>query len=141
MGMWLLAAAVGLASPSLAPGEASALGKRAVALLTEYSRDGDAEARASAAAAWGQIGNAAALPLLRKSLKDKNVIVRIEAATSLQRLGEPTRAGLALEAVILKGSAAAGSRPEEEMRRVARDKARALATARLSEFGGEDAVN
>jgi HEAT repeat protein len=140
MGMWLLAAAVTGAAPSLSPGEAAALGKRAVALISEYSQMDDADARALAASAWGQIGNKAALPVLRKALKDKNVIVRIEAATSLQKLGESQRAGLALEALILKAPAQGDATPEDEMRRVARDKARAKAISRLSEFGGEDAV-
>lgn len=141
--MWLLAAAVALGSvPSLGPGEASALGKRAVAMLTEYSHDGDAEGRALVAAAWGQIGNPAAAPMLRKALKDKNVIVRIEAATSLHKLGDDERAFKVLESVIMKGTVTPeGLTPQQEMRQLARDKARARAIARLSEFGGEEAVN
>jgi HEAT repeat protein len=143
MGMWLLAVAAALApGPALSPGEAAALGKRAVAVLTEYGQRGDSESRALAAAAWGQIGNPAAAALLRKALRDRNVIVRIEAATSLHKLGDDERAFKALEAVIVKGSTptAADFTPEQEMRRLSRDKARARAVARLSEFGGEDAV-
>jgi HEAT repeat protein len=141
--MWLLAVVVALAPPpSLGPAEAAALGKRAIAMLTEYSNDGDAEGRAIVAAAWGQIGNPAAAPMLRRALKDKNVIVRIEAATSLHKLGDDARAFEVLESVISKGTVTPqGLSPQQEMRQLARDKARARAIVRLSEFGGEDAVN
>src|SRR5262245_54805396 len=119
MGMWALAVAAALSpAPSLAPGEVAALGKRAVAVLTEYAQTGDAEGRALAAAAWGQIGNQAAAPMLRRALKDKNVIVRIEAATSLHKLGDDARAFKALESVVVKGSTPTADEytPEQEMR-------------------------
>lgn len=140
--MLLLAAAVAVASAqSLSPAEAAAIGKRAIAMLGEYAQDGDAEARALVAAAWGRIGNQAAEPFVRKALKDKNVIVRIEAATSLHMLGDDNAAGLALEKIIVKVSTpSAGATPQQQLRQVAREQARAKAIARLSEFGGEDAA-
>ena len=138
----LVVAAVVAVAQTLSPADASAIGKKAIALLTQYAQEGDAEARAIVAAAWGQIGNPAAVPMLKSALKDKNVNVRIEAATSLQKLGEAVAAQEALEAIIVKGSSAAieGLAPKQEMRRLARDKTRAKAVARLSEFGGEQAV-
>ncbi len=120
--------------------DAAALGKRAVAVLTRYSFEGDAEARAIVAAAWGQIGNPAALPLLRKALKDRNVAVRIEAATSLHKLGDDPSAKTALEAIILKTSTEPAHSAREQFRDIARDKARARAILRLADFGGEEAA-
>ena len=140
----VLAAALVPVNPASAPAgavDAPALGKRAVAVLTQYSFEGDPEARAIVAAAWGQIGNPAALPLLRKALKDHNVAVRIEAATSLHKLGDDPSAKAALEAIIVKTSSAPARSARDEYRDLARDKARAKAILRLSDFGGEEAAN
>ena len=140
--MLLLAAA--LAAQSVAPPDTAALGRRALALLTSMTTEADAESRALAVAAWGEIGNPAVLPLVKKALKDKNVTVRIEAATALHKLGDSPAAWAALESVIVKSTASASRRaggdPQRRMRDLARDKARAKAIARLSEFGGEEAA-
>jgi len=140
----VLAAAL---APSLAPSpappalDAAAAGKQAVAVLTRYAFEGDPEARAIVAAAWGQIGNQAALPLLRKATKDHNIAVRIEAATSLHKLGDDPSAKATLEAIIVKASTEPARSARDQYRDIARDKARAKAILRLADFGGEDAAN
>lgn len=129
--------AVELALPS--PPQAE-LGKRALSLLSRSLTHEDPEVRAAAAAAWGAIGNPAAARVLKRALNDKNVYVRIEAATSLHSLG--AEEGIAALERIVRHSTAAltGLSPAEEMRWLARNKSRILAIDRLSEIGGERAV-
>src|SRR5438105_7228927 len=71
-------------APAPSPVEA---GRLALKLLASALRDGDADTRAASAVAWGQTGNPAAVPVLRKTLRDKNARVRVEAAYSLHLLG------------------------------------------------------
>lgn len=141
----LLAAAAGAraadssVASSTAP-SAAVLGRRAVAALTRALADEDAEVRAAAASAFGELGNRAAGPLLRRTLKDRSASVRIEAAFALHRLGEGDAVSL-IDAVISKlADAGDGGSGADEMRRLARTKARILGVERLAEIGGERVV-
>ncbi len=131
------------AQPTAPPAQSSPgeLGRRALKLLATSIFDGDADVRTAAAAAWGQIGNPAAAPLLRKALRDKNARVRVEAGYSLHLLG--SNEGLAeLEAIVRKGTVPVeGLSAAEEMRWLARSKSRILAIQRLSDVGGEEVVD
>src|SRR5581483_6426437 len=77
----------GLPAPAVAPeaplrvSTGADAGRLAIQLLERAGAAGDFEVRALAASAWGAIGNAAARPVLEKALKDRNVYVRIEAAS------------------------------------------------------------
>lgn len=138
----LCAMALSLLSPSRCAEPAPAdLGRKALRLLAAALSDGDADTRAAAAAAWGQIGNQAALPLLRKALRDRNARVRVEAGYALHLLGVDD--GLPeLMATVRRGSVPIdGLSATEEMRWLARSKSRILAIQRLSEIGGADVVS
>ncbi len=125
------------AAPSSPPSRKA--GQQALRLLEQASVDDDPELRALAASAWGQIGNPAAHPLLSRALKDRNVYVRIEAATALQKVGFRDEAFAALMGII-QDAPKPGKTPAQVMRDLARNKARVLAIERLADFGGEDAV-
>src|SRR3989338_2868610 len=117
------------------------LGQQAVGVLVKHRQDPDWEVRAAVAAAWGEIGNRAALPWLRKALNDKNTVVQVEAAYSLHRLGDG-RGMSALISIVRKSSAAVENlSAAEEMRLLAKNKARIMAIQKLSRFGAEAAVN
>ncbi|MDE2142083.1 MAG: HEAT repeat domain-containing protein [Elusimicrobia bacterium] len=124
--------AVSTASPA-------ALGREAVAVLAGRSDDPDPEVRAVVAAAWGDLGNAAAIPRLKKSLADDNADVRIAAAASLTKLGDVQGLLALIDATkpIMSGRA---SSPAEELRRMARDAARARAALKLGEAGGDAGI-
>ncbi len=114
------------------------LGREAVALLSSSGSDPDAEVRATVAATWGQLGNRAAVPFLKRALTDANPDVRIAAAASLYRLGEVA----GLTALIDETKTAGGApptTPSQELRRMARDAARARAVLKLGETAGEAA--
>ena len=140
-GMLLLASVV-MAAPSIqAPADpAAALGRRALAFLAGRAADPDPEVRAAVAAAWGEIGNPAAKPLLEKAAADRNDYVRIEAAASLELLG--ARGAHVLEEIVSKSSATTGAHlsPAEEMRVLAHDKARVAAIRKLAGMGSERVV-
>lgn len=117
------------------------LGQQAVGVLVKHRQDSDAEVRAAVAAAWGEVGNHAALPWLQKALSDKNSGVRLEAAYSLHRLGDE-RGLPALMAIVRQSSASAENlSAAEEMRLLAKNKSRVMSIQKLSRIGGEDAVN
>lgn len=145
--MLVFAAALAMAvqvqttDPASRVDERVALGRSALRALTALSSDGDGEVRTMAARAWGEIGNPAAAPLLRKMLLDRRVSARIEAAYALSRLGSGEGIEV-LEKVIMKSSAAKEGvlTPAEEMRLLAMNKSRVRAIGRLSEIGGERAV-
>lgn len=120
--------------------DSPALGRKALAVLSKHFADPDPEVRAAVAALWGEIGNPAAAPALQRALKDRDVHVRLEAAYSLHRLGH--EAGIAgLEAIVRQGKASGETlTPAEELKLLAKNKARIRAIQRLSEIGGERAV-
>jgi len=114
------------------------LGREAVAVLSSSGADPDPEVRASVAATWGLLGNRAAIPFLKKALGDANPDVRIAAAASLYRLGEVD----GLINLIDETKTAGGvppTTPAQELRRMARDAARARAVIKLGEAAGEAA--
>lgn len=118
------------------------LGMRSVKFLSGFMREKDPQIREQAAAAWGEIGNKAAIPMLKKALKDKSPLVRIEAAYSLHTLGDES--GLEVLEKIVDISTAAPVRaprtPAEELAEIAKTNARVQGIARLAEMGGVRAV-
>lgn len=141
-GMLLLASAI-LAAPSEVPRPASLsadLGRKALATLSAQAKSPDPETRAAVAAAWGDIANPAALPLLKKASGDPDAYVRIEAAASLHKLGSPDGVRL-LEAMVGRSSATAERlTPADEMKQLARNKIRAAAIIKLGDMGSERVV-
>ncbi|HAM35825.1 MAG TPA: hypothetical protein DEB40_12160 [Elusimicrobia bacterium] len=120
--------------------ERSGLGRQALRFLAGRAGDPDPDVRAAVAAAWGEIGNRAALPMLKKSVKDRNDYVRVEAAVSLHRLGQE-QGRQALMTLVRSSAVPEGKlSAAQEMRFMARTKARAAALIRLSEMGNEDVV-
>lgn len=136
-----MAAQVTTTDPSPRVDARAALGRSALRALTALSSDGDGEVRTLAAKAWGEIGNPAAIPFLRKTLRDKRVSARIEAAYALSRLGSDEGVDV-LEKIVKKSSAGKDGvlSPSEEMKLMAMNKSRVRAIGRLSEIGGERAV-
>lgn len=65
------------------------LGRKALALVVDHLKSGDAEVRAQAAEILGAAGNPSAANLLKKLLQDKDKYVRIAAARALWELGSP----------------------------------------------------
>jgi HEAT repeat protein len=118
----------------------SSLGREAVSILAQRSRDPDPEVRALVAATWGDLGNRAAVPLLKRALADDNPDVRINAAAGLQELGD-VQGLLALIDETKPLVSGGASSPAEELRRMARDAARARATLKLGETGRDAAVD
>lgn len=117
------------------------LGRKALSALTSALSDSDAEVRAAAAAAFGELGNPAAAGLLKKGLKDRSASVRIETAYALHRLGEGDAVAL-IGAIIDKLAAPAdGATGADEMRLMARTKSRILGVERLADIGGERVVD
>jgi HEAT repeat protein len=114
------------------------LGREAVALLSSSGGDPDPEVRASVAATWGLLGNRAAVPFLKKALGDANPDVRIAAAASLYRLGEVDGLTNLIDETKNLGGASPTT-PAQELRRMARDAARARAVIKLGEIAGENA--
>jgi HEAT repeat protein len=124
---------------ALSTSSPAALGREAVGILAGYTSNTDPEVRALVAVAWGELGNPAAIPMLKRALTDNNADVRINAAASLQKLGDVAGLlGLIDETKpIMSGRAAS---PAEELHRMARDAARARATLKLGETGREGAL-
>jgi len=94
----------------------------------------DSDARVLACELWGPIGNRAAVQPLRQALLDRSPYVRIAAAASLFKLGDPSGAA-ELEALIQDAPARApGRTPDarELMRLIARNKIRVEALRALS---------
>ena len=115
------------------------LGREAVAILVGRAADPDPEVRALVAATWGELGNRAATTTLQRALADNNADVRINAAVSLQKLGDVQGLVSLIDETkpIMSGRA---STPAEELHRMARDAARARATLKLGEAGRESAL-
>lgn len=124
--------AVSTASPA-------ALGREAVDVLAGRAADPDPEVRAVVAATWGDLGNKAAITTLKRALQDNNADVRIAAAGSLVKLGDVQGLVALIDETkpIMSGRA---SSPAEELRRMARDSARARAALKLGEVGRASAV-
>lgn len=146
----LLAVALSVSSGPLSQQDAGEVGRRSLRVISEMASHADPEIRALAAAAWGPIGNKAAIRSLRGALKDAHPVVRIEAAFGLNQLGDD-RGYEVLEAIILVSSptkarvssstkTALSEAPSEEAREIVRNKIRALAVERLGEMGGVKAV-
>lgn len=117
----------------------AALGREAVEVLTARGADPDPEVRAVAAKAWGDLGNRAAIPRLKRALADNNADVRIAAAAGLQKLGD-VQGLVALIDETKPIQSGAASSPAEELKRMARDAARARATLKLGETAGDAGV-
>lgn len=117
------------------------LGKRALSFLASQAKAPEAEVRAASAAAWGLIGNKAALPILKAGLKDSDDSVKLEAAASLHKLGDLSGVAV-IEAVVARspGAAKAKPSPAEELKERARDKIRAAAALRLADMGSVSVV-
>jgi len=127
----LSAAPVFAVAVSTAPAQ---IGREAVALLSARAGDADPEVRAAVATAWGALGNRAAITLLQRTLQDANPDVRVAAAYSLHRLGDVQGLTALIDETKWVKSGPSAS-PAEEMRRMARDAARARATIKLGEAG------
>lgn len=142
------------ASPALFPVPASAaktadvvkstavvraeLGREAVAVLSASASDPDPEVRASVAETWGTLSNRAAIPFLKRAATDDNPDVRIAAASSLYRLGEVDGLTTLIDETKTAGGAPPTT-PAQELRRMAKDAARARAVLKLGEIAGENA--
>lgn len=114
------------------------LGRAAVAMLSSSGADPDPEVRAVVAASWGELRNRAAIPFLKRALTDSNPDVRIAAAASLYRLGEVDGLTNLIDETKTAGGAPPTT-PAQELRRMARDAARARAVLKLGEVAGENA--
>ncbi|MDP3541547.1 MAG: HEAT repeat domain-containing protein [Elusimicrobiota bacterium] len=114
------------------------LGREAVALLSSSGADPDPEVRAVVAVSWGELRNRAAIPFLKRALTDANPDVRIAAAASLYRLGEVDGLTNLIDETKTAGGAPPTT-PAQELRRMARDAARARAVLKLGEVAGENA--
>ncbi|MDE2490125.1 MAG: HEAT repeat domain-containing protein [Elusimicrobia bacterium] len=125
--------AVSTASPA-------ALGREALGILAASAANGDPEVRAVAAKSWGELGNRAAIPPLKRALRDPNPDVRIAAAASLQSLGD-VEGLLALMDEIKPPKSEAVTTPVAALRGMARDAARARAALQLGLSGGSSAVD
>lgn len=132
--MLLLSAAPAFATVVSTAPSAALLGREAVSLLARQAKDPDPEVRAAVAATWGTLGNRAAIPLLRRALEDDKADVRAAAAFSLNRLGE-VQGLTALIDETKSVRSGPSANPADELRRMARDAARARATLRLGETG------
>jgi len=115
------------------------IGREAVDDLAKLAVDPDPEVRALVAVAWGDLGNRAAVPTLKRALADNNADVRIAAAGSLLELGDVQGLIALIDETkpIMSGRA---SSPADELRRMARDSARARAALKLGEVGKGSAV-
>lgn len=114
------------------------LGREAVAMLSSAGADPDPEVRAAVAVAWGELRNRAAIPFLKRALTDANPDVRIAASASLYRLGEVDGLTNLIDETKTAGGAPPTT-PAQELRRMARDAARARAVLKLGEVAGENA--
>ncbi|HXS99974.1 MAG TPA: HEAT repeat domain-containing protein, partial [Elusimicrobiota bacterium] len=116
------------------------LGREAVDVLANCAADPDPEVRAVVASAWGDLGNRAAISTLKRALADNNADVRIAAAASLLKLGDVQGLVALIDETkpIMSGRAAS---PAEELKRMARDSARARAALKLGEVGKDSAVD
>lgn len=119
---------------------AAAWGRQALMFLKTNAANPDPEIRAAVAAAWGEIGNPAVAPMLKKAARDRDDFVRIEAATSLYRLGQESGRETLMDVVRGSATAKADLTPAQEMKLLARTKARAMALSRLSDMGSEEVV-
>ncbi len=129
------------AKPAVVKSTAAAraeLGREAVAMLSSSGADPDPEVRASVATTWGLLANRAAIPFLKRALTDTNPDVRIGAAASLYRLGEVDGLTNLIDETKTAGGAPPTT-PAQELRRMARDAARARAVLKLGEIAGENA--
>jgi HEAT repeat protein len=129
------------ARPASDPG-AAALGRQALAFLAGRAADPDPDVRVAVAAAWGEIGNPApkVMLLLKKAAKDRDDFVRIEAATSLFRLGDEGGRRVLMDLVRSSAPPKGELTPAQEMKVFSHTKARAQALVRLADMASEDAV-
>jgi HEAT repeat protein len=137
----LLAVPVQAAKPAVSKSTAAAraeLGREAVAMLSSSGTDPDPEVRTVVASSWGELRNRAAIPFLKRALTDANPDVRIAASASLYRLGEVDGLTNLIDETKTAGGAPPTT-PAQELRRMARDAARARAVLKLGEVAGENA--
>jgi HEAT repeat protein len=141
-GMLLLApaSALGASAPpkstsTLDAAARAELGREALGVLAGRASDPDPEVRAAVAEAFAALGNKAAAGVLRARLKDDNADTRAAAAAGLHALGD-VRGLTALIDETKPLSWGASKTPAEELRRMARDAARARAVLRLGEAAG-----
>jgi HEAT repeat protein len=132
-------AATKTAPPAVSTAAPAALGREAITVLAGRSTDPDPEVRAAVATMWGELGNRGALTKLKKSLADDNPDVRIAAASSMLKLGD-VQGLLALIDETKPIKIGRSANPAEELRRMARDAARARAALKLGETGKGAAV-
>ncbi len=148
-GMLLIAAAFpALATPASAAKTAvvakstaaarAELGREAVNFLSEAASDPDVEVREAVALAWGTLGNRAAIPFLKRAITDPSADVRIAGAASLYKLGEIDGLTTLIDETKTMGGAPPTT-PAQELRRMAKDAARARAVLKLAEVAGETA--
>lgn len=129
--------------PAQAPSRAE-LGRKALGLVAENLKSGDAEVRAQAAEILGAAGNPSASGILRKLLSDKDKYVRIAAARALWELGSP--AGVKTLYAIINDIPAQGpipvtNSPLVELKVISQNKVRARAMEALAAMKGKKAAD
>ncbi len=133
-----LAAAVVKSTSVLDSSARAELGREALGVLAGRASDPDPETRAAVAESFARLGNRAAAGVLRARLKDDNADARIAAAAGLHVLGD-VRGLTALIDETKPLTWGAVKSPADELRRMARDAARARAVLRLGEVAGNTA--
>ncbi|MBI4678455.1 MAG: HEAT repeat domain-containing protein [Elusimicrobia bacterium] len=136
------------AAPETAPIDSAKIGRDALKLLVGSCSHKDPEVRLEVAKAFGELGNSSAVRLLARMLKDKNLYVRLEAAYSMQILGDDR--GFKEIASLVNAprppapappaQAVKAPNPAEELAAIKRNKARAAAVEKLGLIGGVRSV-
>lgn len=133
----------GQAPSSSSPESNARLGRTSLQFILSLMSEKDPGIRARAAAAWGEIGNKAGIPILRNALKDTDPYVRIAAAYGLHQLGDDSGEAELEKIAATPVAISSGTKkrnPAIEMRIIAQNKVRVEAILRMSEMGGESAV-
>jgi len=134
----LLCALPAMAAPSARPNVRAALGRTALALLVEAGANSNPEVRAAAAAAWGKIGNPAALPVLKKMAKDREESVRLAAAQSLYSLGDKAAFPIILDIAKAQPQEPANPTPIDQLKLMVKERLRIDAINELRSIGKAD---
>ena len=118
-------------------------GAKALKILGAAGKHDDADIRVLAAEQWGQIGNSAAVPLLKEALGDVNPYVRIAAGRSLYALGDSSGVQT-IEKIVATVPKPAQTDEAlaaiEEMRMLARNKVRIVGIRALAAMGSTTSV-
>lgn len=119
------------------------LGRKALTLVVDHIKSGDAEVRAQAAEILGAAGNPSASGLLRKLLQDKDKYVRIAAARALWELGSPV--GVKTLYAIINDVPAQGpipvtNAPLVELKMISQNKVRERAMEAVAAMKGKKAA-